>query len=121
MRLFALASICVRSCGCTQQVWVHASYTGQLCDCGSCSVRGGGTRVKLLCMHTFKSFLTGSQDLKVNLCGLQQDKHSDGNGKNNDVGIAGRFPCYSYTGYSYTVGPYGKGPTGDYTTCTYSN
>ena len=64
----------------------------------------------------FKSFLTGSQDLKVNLCGLQQDKHSDGNGKNNDVGIAGWFPrC------SYTVGPYGKGPTGDYTTCTYSN
>ena len=36
----------------------------------------------------FKSFLTGPQDLKVNLFGLQQDKHSDGNGKNNDVGIA---------------------------------
>ena len=36
----------------------------------------------------FKSFLTGSQDLKVNLFGLQQDKCSDGNGKNNDVGIA---------------------------------
>ena len=65
---------------------------------------------------SFKSFLTGSQDLKVNLFGLQQDKRSDGNGKNNDVGIAGRFPCCSYT-----VGPYGKGPTSDYTTCTYSN
>ena len=26
----------------------------------------------------FKSFLLGSQDLKVNLCGLQQDIHSDG-------------------------------------------
>ena len=26
----------------------------------------------------FKSFLLGSQDLKVNLCGLQQDKCSDG-------------------------------------------
>ena len=25
----------------------------------------------------FKSFLLGSQDLKVNLCGLQQDIHSD--------------------------------------------
>ena len=63
-----------------------------------------------------KSFLTVSQDLKVNLFGLQQDKHSDGNGKNNDVGIAWRFPrC------NYTVGPHGKGPTGDYTTCTYSN
>ena len=37
---------------------------------------------------SFKSFLTGSQDLKVNLFGLQQDKRSDGNGKNNDVGIA---------------------------------
>ena len=61
----------------------------------------------------FKSFLLGSQDLKVNLCGLQQDKRSDGKGKNN-VGIAWRFPCYSYT-----VGPYGKGPTGNYTTCTY--
>ena len=59
-----------------------------------------------------------SQDLKVNLCGLQQDKRSDSKCKNNDVdvGITGRFPCYSYT-----VGPYGKGPTGDYTTCTYSN
>ena len=57
-----------------------------------------------------------SQDLKVNLFGLQQDKRSDSNGKNNDVGIAGQFPCCSYT-----VGPYGKGPTGDYTTCTYSN
>ena len=32
------------------------------------------------------------------------------------VGIAGRFPHYSYT-----VGPYGKGPTGDYTTSTYSS
>ena len=65
-----------------------------------------------------RSFLTVSQDLKVNLCGLQQDKRSDGNGKNNDnvVGIARRFPCYSYT-----VGPYGKGPTSNYTTCTYSN
>ena len=41
--------------------------------CTNCSKMG----------HTFKSFLTGSQDLKVNLCGLQQDKHSDGNGKNN--------------------------------------
>ena len=61
----------------------------------------------------FKSFLLGSQDLKVNLCGLQQDKHSDSKGKNN-VGIARQFPRYSYT-----VGPYGKGPTGDYTTCTY--
>ena len=70
----------------------------------------------LLDVHDFKSFLTGSQDLKVNLCGLQQDKHNDGNGKNNDVGIAGQFPRYSYT-----VGLYGKGPTGNYTTCTYSN
>ena len=57
-----------------------------------------------------------SQDLKVNLCGFQQDKRSDGNGKNYDVGIARRFPRYSYT-----VGPYGKGPTSDYTTCIYSN
>ena len=72
--------------------------------------------VVILVNIRFKSFLTGSQDLKVNLFGLQQDKHSDGNGKKNDVGIAGQFPhC------SYTVGPYGKGPTGDYTTCTYSN
>ena len=63
----------------------------------------------------FKSFLLGSQDLKVNLCGLQQDIRSDGKSK-KIVGIAGRFPCYSYT-----VGPYGKGPTGDYTTCTYSS
>ena len=61
-------------------------------------------------LKKFKSFLLGSQDLKVNLCGLQQDKRSDSKGKNN-VGIARRFPCYSYT-----VGPYGKGPTGDYTT-----
>ena len=52
----------------------------------------------------FKSFLLGSQDLKVNFCGLQQDKRSDGKGKNN-VGIARQFPCYSYT-----VGPYGKDP-----------
>ena len=67
-------------------------------------------------LTTFKIFLLGSQDLKVNLCGLQQDKHSDGNGKNNDdMGIAGWFLCYSYT-----VGPYGKGPTSNYTTCTYS-
>ena len=66
-------------------------------------------------LKKFKSFLLGSQDLKVNLCGLQQDKCSDGKGKNN-VGIAGQFPRYSYT-----VGPYGKGPTSDYTTCTYSN
>ena len=29
----------------------------------------------------FKSFLLGSQDLKVNLCGLQQDIHSDGKSK----------------------------------------
>ena len=64
-------------------------------------------------LKKFKSFLLGSQDLKVNLCGLQQDKHSDSKGKNN-VGIAQRFPHYSYT-----VGPYGKGPTSDYTTCTY--
>ena len=28
--------------------------------------------------HAFKSFLLGSQDLKVNLCGLQQDIRSDG-------------------------------------------
>ena len=67
-------------------------------------------------LKKFKSFLTGSQDLKVNLFRLQQDKCSDGNGKNNDVGIARRFPCCSYT-----VGQYGKGPTSDYTTCTYSN
>ena len=67
-------------------------------------------------LKKFKSFLTRSQDLKVNLSRVQQDKRSDGNGKNNDVGIAGGFPrC------SYTVGPYGKGPTSDYTTCTYSN
>ena len=33
-------------------------------------------------LKKFKSFLTGSQDLKVNLFGLQQDKHSNGNGKN---------------------------------------
>ena len=64
-------------------------------------------------LKKFKSFLLGSQDLKVNLCGLQQDKCSDGKGKNN-VGITGQFPRYSYT-----VGPYGKGPTGNYTTCTY--
>ena len=64
-------------------------------------------------LKKFKSFLLGSQDLKVNLCGLQQDKRSDGKGKNN-VGIARQFPRYSYT-----VGPYGKGPTGNYTTCTY--
>ena len=67
-------------------------------------------------LKKFKSFLLGSQDLKVNLCGLQQEKRSDGKSKNNDVGIARRFPHYSYT-----VGLYGKGPTGDYTTCTYSN
>ena len=67
-------------------------------------------------LKKFKNFLTVSQDLKVNLCGLQQDKHSDGNGKNNDVGIARQFPRYSYT-----VGPYAKGPTSNYTTCTYSN
>ena len=67
-------------------------------------------------LKKFKSFLTGSQDLKVNLFGLQQDKRSDGNGKNNDMGSAGWFPrC------SYTVGLYGKGPTGNYSTCTYSN
>ena len=63
----------------------------------------------------FKSFLLGSQDLKVNLCGLQQDICSDGESK-KIVGITRQFPCYSYT-----VGPYGKGPTGDYTTCTYSS
>ena len=63
----------------------------------------------------FKSFLLGSQDLKVNLCGLRQDKRSDGKSK-KIVGIAGRFPRYSYT-----VGPYGKGPTGNYSTCTYSS
>ena len=53
-----------------------------------------------------------SQDLKVNLCGLQQDKRSDGNGKNNDVmGSVQQFPrC------KYTVGPYGSGPT---TMCMY--
>ena len=28
-------------------------------------------------LSMFKSFLLGSQDLKVNLCGLQQDIHSD--------------------------------------------
>ena len=68
-------------------------------------------------LKKFKGFLLESQDLKVNLCGLQQDKRSDGNGKNNDdVGITRQFPRYSYT-----VGPYGKGPTGDYSTCTYSN
>ena len=65
------------------------------------------------CLYAFKSFQLGSQDLKVNLCGLQQDKHSDGKSK-KIVGIARRFP-----GYSYTVGLYGKGPTGDYTKCTY--
>ena len=74
------------------------------------------TSVKYMNGLLFKSFLTVSQDLKVNLCGLQQDKRSDGIGKNNDVGITGRFPCCSYT-----VGLYGTGPTGDYTTCTYSN
>ena len=63
----------------------------------------------------FKSFLLGSQDLKVNLCGLQQDIRSDSKSK-KIVGITRRFPCYSYT-----VGPYGKGPTGDYTTCTYGS
>ena len=66
-------------------------------------------------LKKFKSFLLGSQDLKVNLCGLQQDICSDGKSK-KIVGIAGQFPRYSYT-----VGPYGKGPTSDYTTCTYSN
>ena len=60
-------------------------------------------RLELVVVIRFKSFLLGSQDLKVNLCGLQQDKCSDGKGKNNDVGIARRFPCYSYT-----VVPYGK-------------
>ena len=39
-------------------------------------------------LKKFKSFLLGSQDLKVKLCGLQQDIHSDGNSKKN-VGIAG--------------------------------
>ena len=29
-------------------------------------------------IDTFKSFLLESQDLKVNLCGLQQDIRSDG-------------------------------------------
>ena len=29
-------------------------------------------------LKKFKSFLLGSQDLKVNLCGLQQDIRSDG-------------------------------------------
>ena len=81
------------------------------------SIDTTGELLNILPQHLhvdFKSFLTVSQDLKVNLCGLQQD--SDSNGKNNNVGIAGQFPrC------SYTVGPYGKGPTGDYTTCTYSN
>ena len=48
-------------------------------------LRHGGQESEVV----FKSFLTGSQDLKVNLFGLQQDKRSDGNGKNNDVGIAG--------------------------------
>ena len=52
----------------------------------------------------FKSFLLGSQDLKVNLCGLQQDIRSDSKSK-KIVGITRRFPCYSYT-----VGPYGKDP-----------
>ena len=61
----------------------------------------------------FKSFLLGSQDLKVNLCGLQQDIRSGGKSK-KIVGIARQFPRYSYT-----VGLYGKGPTSDYTTCTY--
>ena len=28
-------------------------------------------------LKKFKSFLLGPQDLKVNLCGLQQDIHSD--------------------------------------------
>ena len=64
-------------------------------------------------IQMFKSFLLGSQDLKVNLCRLQQDKRSDSKGK-NDVGIAEQNPHYSYT-----LGTYGKGPTGDYTTCTY--
>ena len=69
-------------------------------------------------LKKFKSFPTVSQDLKVNLCGLQQDNRVMVmvRIKNDDVGIAGRFPCCSYT-----VGPYGKGPTSDYTTCTYSN
>ena len=39
-------------------------------------------------LKKFESFLTVSPDLKVNLCGLQQDKRSDGKCKNNDVGIA---------------------------------
>ena len=66
-------------------------------------------------LKKLKSFLLGLQDLKVNLCGLQQDICSDGKSK-KIVGIAGQFPRYSYT-----VGPYVKGPTGDYTTCTYSS
>ena len=74
-----------------------------------CWAKGGGQEGQ------FKSFLLGSQDLKVNLCGLQQDIRSDGKSK-KIVGITGWFPRYSYT-----VGPYGKGPTGDYTTCTYSS
>ena len=39
----------------------------------------------------FKSFLLGSQDLKVNLCGLQQDICSDGKSK-KDCGNCGVIP-----------------------------
>ena len=44
------------------------------------------------CKHFFKSFWLGSQDLKVNLCGLQQDKRSDGKGKNNVCGKRTAIP-----------------------------
>ena len=66
-------------------------------------------------LKKFKSFLQLSQDLKVNLFGLQQDIRSDSVVR-KIMGIAGWFPRYSYT-----MGPYGKEPTGDYTTCTYSS
>ena len=37
-----------------------------------------GSEREDLWWQKFKSFLLGSQDLKVNLCGLQQDIRSDG-------------------------------------------
>ena len=39
-------------------------------------------------LKKFKSFLLGSQDLKVNLCGLQQDICSDSKSKKS-VGLLG--------------------------------
>ena len=47
------------------------SWLGAALDCN-----GDGCLATM--EHEFRSFLLGSQDLKVNLCGLQQDICSDG-------------------------------------------